>query len=237
MLLRPLEPVRWQPPSARVQRARRDRLSTPERRDLAAMLHQQFWCWGRDIHSRAGNLLIALGMTQHRATDGRIGGTRYTAADGSRHLWGFAICGRQHRTHWLLERFTLLPRVVLAPAGLLRAHGPEELPPTRRAHPTELSARCAWMASTARWIADYERGVARLAGIEHRRETLKRLESRACEAEEIVERWTRWSERFARLSFSTSTSDIGTSARLIPGSAIPLLAGAASAFSGSVRGR
>ena len=233
MLLRTHQPTRWKPRAARPRPMRDDRLGAPERRELAGMLHQQFWCWGRDITSGSGNLLIALGMTRHRAPDGRIGGTRYSTADGSRHIWGFAMGGVERGTHWLLERFALLPRVVIAPAGLLKAHGPEALPSTRRAHPTESAARWAWMATTARWIADYERGVQRVAGIAHRRATLKLLESPACDADQIVDRWMRWSERFARFSINA-----GATGARHGGSAMPAFVRPSRAiFSGSVLGR
>jgi hypothetical protein len=58
---------------------------------LARMLDRQMWCWGRDIRSPGGNLLVELGY--RRRPGSGVRSTEYAACDG-RHLlrlWGFGV--------------------------------------------------------------------------------------------------------------------------------------------------
>ena len=76
----------------------RRRVAVRDRRRLSELLHQQLWCWGRDVvPGPAGppvNLLVRYGLERHPPAGGGPGSNRYTSrpiGGGSRiHLWASA---------------------------------------------------------------------------------------------------------------------------------------------------
>jgi hypothetical protein len=128
-----------------------------------ALFEQQMWCWGCDVRREAGNLLLAYGMEKHPSPEPRYHSAYHSPleADGALTLWGWGLwiamqnCGSAFisRSNFRVHSSSI---VALRPAVWCEAQLPRFC--------TELSeskSDCL-LATAFRWIADYERWLARL---------------------------------------------------------------------------
>ena len=68
------------------------------------LMAQQLWCWGTDVESPQGNLLMKYGFDRHRDRGDDLRSTCYRLDKSQLHvsLWGFGIaCLRDCVTTWL----------------------------------------------------------------------------------------------------------------------------------------
>ncbi|MDX2140744.1 MAG: hypothetical protein SF123_21855 [Chloroflexota bacterium] len=136
------------------------------KRQGAALLDQQFWCWGCDIRHEE-NLFLSYGFIQTRASKD-CGGTHYTicpACGGVLRLWGgTAVYVDEQLGALMIKRYDFEPR--LLPSLIV-----PDLLPEKGVLPTTSTdfARCsALVAAVWGWIADYERWVLDAFGLPHR---------------------------------------------------------------------
>jgi hypothetical protein len=160
------------------------------RREVAALLHQQCWCWGCDIRRPCGNLLVHYGATRVPPLDGRRGGSSaYHVAlrDGTwLGLWGFGLAIVPGAgVPVLLGRYTPWPQV-LSSGSLTRVWAPPDLPARTRTD----DASAWWSVLRAlRWIATYEAWVLAEAGAEWRDATTHEWEPAVVPGRGMAARW------------------------------------------------
>ena len=137
------------------------------------LMSQQVWCWGRDVQSPDGNLLMHYGFERHRDSDDADRSTCYRWDRDELHvsLWGFGMFfGSRELGGLYLDRFDFCPVWAPIESLSLNVHWPDELPVFAR--PRGMSqwqrARKLWKQSLF-WIADYESWVRKSVGIRYRR--------------------------------------------------------------------
>lgn len=178
-------------------------LAVADKRRLQELLHQQMWCWGRDVLHAAppGDPLVWAGMTRYRAADA-AGGTgdaivhgsnRYAVALDERHtlsIWAFgAAVTYRHGGGIFLHRYQRGARLLPAgwqPTGL---HQSERLP--RLARPATPRER--------------ERGASLLdrLGPDYRRRTLGRWEHPIVEGPDMADEWRRLAKVYRQAASTT----------------------------------
>jgi len=136
----------------------------PVKRFATKLLDQQLWCWGRDISSPDGNLLIEQGFQRHRQPDaGAKGCTCYRLDDDARHvaLWGFGIFyGERELGGLLIRRFGFTPEWLGVESLALGIHSAQALPPFSRPSGADEWRRAHRLcAHLVEWIAGYERAI------------------------------------------------------------------------------
>ncbi|MEM6313027.1 MAG: hypothetical protein AAF743_03025 [Planctomycetota bacterium] len=181
--------VPTRPPSRRV--------STADKRRLQALLHQQLWCWGRDVaEGPSGNLLVWAGMARHGPdTPGVPGSNRYSIglSDGCEiSLWAFGVGLRQHDDWVFVHRYKrgvwLLPRSWRP--GAVRV--PDELPAMHRPRTADESNRSARLLGVMlAWIAEYERAVLARFGPTYRTQTLTDWKHIVIDGPAMADEWRR----------------------------------------------
>jgi len=178
---------------------RKQGLSTRDKKFAAELMHQQCWCWGRDIVSKE-NLLLRFGFERHRAP-ACPGSTRYELKTESMSiaLWGFGLWvgladgrngyfSRYRRGVWLLPKNFDISGV----------HDNLQIDlQLRRPKPGkdfELALKLTGVV--ANWCEAYERWVGESEGLAHRRATLKKWEHPLVEAHEMAAAWRQVRETY-----------------------------------------
>lgn len=159
-------------------------------RRLAALMHQQCWCWGCDIRRAAGNLLIEWGAD--RVPPPSRGGEQSsayhvrTATGAWLGLWGFGIAViPPEGPAVFLNRYAVAPAITDAEAIRSVWH-PRDLPVCR----PDGSLRSWWAASHALyWIATYESWVAETAGASWRRACSEAWKGSVVAGDELAHAW------------------------------------------------
>ena len=145
----------------------------PVKRFATKLLDQQLWCWGQDISSPHGNLLIEHGFQRHRERNaGSNGSTCYRLDDETRHvaLWGFGIFyGERQLGGLFVRRFGFAPVWLGVESLALGIHSARALPPFARPRGADEWRRahrlCAHMLE---WNARYEREILNNLGLAYR---------------------------------------------------------------------
>jgi len=162
------------------------------------LLHDQCWCWGRDVERPEGNLLLEFGFERIRNAEGRTFAYDLqrpeASATGERVvLAGSGLCyvpatstvaavlGRYDIRPRMIGRGEVdLPRWAAIGAGVFRSIGtPDAGSPLAR----------LVLACTVRWIASYEAWVRSVAGTEYRARCLASWPRASVAADHIVEHW------------------------------------------------
>ena len=138
------------------------------------LMAQQLWCWGKDVESPQGNLLMKYGFDRHRDRGDDLRSTCYRLDKSQLHvsLWGFGMFfGRREYGGLFLSRFDFTPCWAPIESLSLSIHWPDELPNFGRPQgPSQWQrARELWRSALC-WIADYERWVLKTFGIAYRRD-------------------------------------------------------------------
>lgn len=184
---------RWQRASTKQSPAFNCGVSTKEKRFAAELMHQQCWCWGRDILTRE-NLLLRFGFARHRPP-ACPGATRYalSLADGTRlALWGFGLwLGLPDGTQGFFSRYRRGVWLLPATFDVSSVHAADAvLRHLRRPAPGRECAVALRLARTAaQWCESYERWVAAQEGLGHRRATLRKWEHPLVDADEMPAAW------------------------------------------------
>jgi hypothetical protein len=173
----------------------RPRVAARDKRQLQQLLHQQMWCWGRDVHAVPENLLLRYGMTCSRPNESTgPGSNRYSGHISETaviYLWAFGVAviaspaeaifqHRYDRRPWLID-----PRWCAT-----SVHRPEQV--LCRARPRSPSERSAAMRLQVRlflWIEQYERWVTQTMGSDYRQKTLERWEHPVVEGSQMAAAW------------------------------------------------
>ncbi|HWL07596.1 MAG TPA: hypothetical protein VNQ76_04265 [Planctomicrobium sp.] len=180
----------------------------PVQRLAERLLTQQIWCFGQDIKSPHGNLLIEYGFQRHRGNSSqRAGSTCYRYDDEHRHinLWGFGLFYGERKLGGLyLGRFKFQPQWACVESLAQGIHWPEKLPAFSRPGQADEWRRAHQLCRRMlNWIADYEAWVIRHSGMDYRRTCLNEWPRRACDAGQIAACW-----RFlSRRSWEEESSD------------------------------
>lgn len=170
------------------------KLSTKDKQFAVELMHQQCWCWGRDIVAKE-NVLLRFGFERRRASI-CPGATRYEIErDQMRFaLWGFGMWlrlptgeqgffSRYYRGVWLLPRSFDVACV----------HDDKQVTPhLRRPTPGRDYAIASELTAAAATLCEqYERWVVDHVGPEHRQQTLTKWEHPLVESHEMVAAWRR----------------------------------------------
>ncbi len=205
--------VGWTPPVPSPP-WRLGRVAVRDRRRLAELLHQQLWCWGRDVAAGpAGppvNLLVRYGMDRHPPAGGGPGSNRYSSPPcrGARvHLWAFGVCVEGDGGSVFLHRYHRGPRV--PPRGWTAASAggrPDELTPFPRPRTTtERAVSARLLDRFLRWSAGYEAWVRRTMGDGYRDRTLARWEHPVVAGRDMPAAWLTLADVYARASGPPTT--------------------------------
>lgn len=215
------------PPESQLPQARK--LCVADKRRLQELLHQQMWCWGRDVkHSTPpGNLLIWAGMTRHGGTTpGEAGSNRYSIdlpAGFAISLWAFGIvatdsAGNSAVLHRYQRAIRLLPKG-WRPDDV---RTPEQLPRSRRPVTTGDRQRASAMLDVIlRWIESYERAVAREFGSGYRVRTLDGWEHPIVPGEAMADEWQRVAATYRRAGDATTSRSLLSFGRVVTGAGVP----------------
>lgn len=171
-------------------------LSVADKRRLQELLHQQLWCWGRDVLAQPTNLLIRHGMTRHGdAAPGQRGSNCYSLRRPDQTeilIWAFGLAIRTPTGGIFLHRYQRGPRLLPHDLDPSRVREPGHLPPLPRPRaPNEQHHAVRLLTSLFGWIAGYERWVLRTMGDGYRARTLDRWEHPVAAAAAMPDEWTR----------------------------------------------
>ena len=140
------------------------------------LMHQQCWCWGQDIRSTEGNLLVSRGFERSRPMERTMGSTRYALRlpDATVWLWGFGIVYEDRPGGAIyLNRFSFRPTYSERPFGGENVWSPAEVMGFSAPRSfSALDAAAMLTESLLLWIASYEDDILLCPGVSYRRATL-----------------------------------------------------------------
>jgi hypothetical protein len=162
------------------------------------LLHQQCWCWGRDVRCKHGNLLLTFGFDRQRPERPELGNSRYALeqTDGpSIYLWAFGLLVTLPGEGGIyIGRYCFVPCWVPDGMPLHRAWRAESFarqrPPLTRQQIRIARQLLRW---TLRFLASYEVWVLAHYGVAWRRESLREWHEPAILPERMSEEWRRLS--------------------------------------------
>lgn len=174
---------------------RRSALTRRQRHRAARLLDQELWCLGIDITRAEGNLLIDFGFERERPLERDSGSTAYHREREGIELtvWGFGVYAssadgglfiRRYGFRPLYCRTTAPPRVVWAPERLPLLRSPRGT--------TERQKALRLCDGLTKSLAVYERWLVEAAGVEYRRDCVRRWRKKAVVAgEDMASEWER----------------------------------------------
>ncbi|MDA0659746.1 MAG: hypothetical protein O2931_13045 [Planctomycetota bacterium] len=140
------------------------------------LLNQQIWCWGRDIDSSAGNLLIQYGFQRIEKPAESKAASLYRLDLSSTMrvvVRGFGLFFGDDRYGGLfLRRYQFQP--MLTPSSDLQqpAWMPDDLPRLSLPRADEISRCQSLLVDVIDWISRYESWISEHLGVAYRSETL-----------------------------------------------------------------
>jgi hypothetical protein len=158
------------------------------------LLNQQIWCWGQDIRSPTGNLLLSYGFTRTRPPGAEPGSSHYCLRLSERaniSLWGFGMFyGHAEFGGLFLQRYAFT--LAWTPQAALPAHvwTPEQLPSV--AAPRTVVARLhayRLLFAAVRWIVQYEKWIRDTVGLDYRHQCIARFSASTVPADEMIGAW------------------------------------------------
>ena len=172
-----------------------DRASLSEAwvRRAERLLHDQCWCWGRDVERAEGNLLVEFGFRRIATPEGRAFAYDLERAGEQVVLAGAGLCyaAAGSTQAVLLGRYDvrprLLPRCEVDTAQWAQVGGGVFEGAGTRDEGSPLSR--VLLAGAVRWIAGYETWVREVASVEHRAECLASWSRASITADRMVEAW------------------------------------------------
>jgi hypothetical protein len=176
-----------------------------ERRELARLIDQQWWCWGRDVCHPEGNLLLRLGLCRSRPAVPSRDGTLYSARveeHSAIYLWGFGAYYVEEARGGLYVGRTgnFAPRRSERPDAWGLHSSDELMAISRPLQPRDLPQAAALFEGLARWIARYEHWLAENLGVEYRRQCLEGWKKKpVCAAHDLAAAWEEIARKSRRL--------------------------------------
>jgi len=172
-------------------------LPAPWIRRAQNLLHDQCWCWGRDVDRLEGNLLIQFGFERIPNAEGRT--FAYDLCSGEQCegervvLAGAGLCytAAGSPAAALLGRYDARPRLIQRAdidLSIWSDIGPSVFQSKGERAERSLLAR-ELLAGALGWIASYERWVRGVAGSAYRAECLESWSRASTSADRIVEEW------------------------------------------------
>ncbi len=157
------------------------------------LLHDQCWCWGRDVERAEGNLLLEFGFQRVPTPEGRTFAYELDRAGEHVVLAGAGLCyaAADVADAALLGRYNVRPRLLpraevdtarwaAVGASVFQTAGTrDEAAPASR----------LLLLGAVRWIAGYESWVRRVAGVAYRTECLASWANASVTADRMVEEW------------------------------------------------
>jgi len=157
------------------------------------LLHDQCWCWGRDVERPEGNLLVEFGFRRVPSPEGRTFAYDLDRAGERVILAGAGLCyaapGSTQAA--LLGRYDVRPR--LLPRGEIDTAqwatvGASVFQSTGARDETSSTSRLL-LTGAVQWIGAYEAWVRRIAGVDYRNACLASWPRASVVADRIVEEW------------------------------------------------
>jgi hypothetical protein len=181
-------------------KARHSRAIVPSRlvKRGGTLLHQQCWCWGQDIRSPRGNLLMTHGFERRRPPSADAGQATcyvlHTSTHATVRLWGFGLAYTpQQGTAVFSGRYRFAPTPLTCPSVMhdvwSGAGMPDAIPATAIASPTWWT-----MVAAMRWMATYERWIPAAAGDGWRAATTKGWREAAVPGDALGPAWDELAE-------------------------------------------
>jgi hypothetical protein len=157
------------------------------------LLHDQCWCWGRDVERVEGNLLLAFGFQRVPTLEGRTFAYEFDREDERVVLAGSGLCyaAPGSTTAALLGRYNVRPRLLprsevdtarwatVGASVFMTVGTPEEASPVGH----------QLLVGVVGWIAGYEAWVRRVAGVDYRERCLASWPRASVVANRMVEEW------------------------------------------------
>jgi len=162
----------------------------------ADLLNQQIWCWGQDINSASGNLLIRTGFQRFERPPGCNAASVYRldiSPTARIVLRGFGVFYGDDR--WggvFVQRGGFSPRLTPDADLAKPAWRYDDLPPLKQPGVNDFSRCQRLLLELIEWIHQYEVAIAVQPGIGYRRETLlpwAPRKNRVVPAEEMAAVW------------------------------------------------
>ena len=165
------------------------------RRQAAALLNQQFWCWGQDVRRPEGNLLARYGFNREGKPETISGSSAYHLYDRSSarcHIMGLGLFwGDAGERGLLLRRVGWEPHMVASGARLCGVWNVEQMSQTRSPCTATDVVRCnGLLADALSWIAQYETRVAKICGIAYREQCVAGWRKQRIAAGDMATMWT-----------------------------------------------
>jgi len=179
----------------------------------ADLLNQQLWCWGCDIESLEGNLLIQYGFQRiENPADSNVASLyRLNISPTTRIiLRGFGIFfGDDEWGGLFLRRFGFTPQ--LTPSSDLSAPlwSSEDLPPLVEPRTGQATNCQQLLLKLTAWVSRYELWIEETIGVEYRREMLEPWEAKGrivIPAEEMPGSWCLLGEVMANV-YASNTAE------------------------------
>jgi hypothetical protein len=145
------------------------------RRWAAKLFDQQMWCFGKDITSQSGNVLLDLGMCYYRNPNHGRGSSLYVAdiASGfSIFLWSFGVMCTSAEGSVFIRRSDFSPKWSNLKTGL-GIHNLNELDPLEHPCKThQLTKVRLLLVQLVSWFAKYEHWISENIGSTYRSKTI-----------------------------------------------------------------
>ncbi len=146
-------------------------LPAPVRKLGAALVDVQMWCFGRDVLSPHGNLLLAYGFRKHPSPDARFHSTYQHANGWQLWSWGLWISQTGGSLYLPRRRFELFYMPCAAQPLIWQPEDLSKLQAPRAAD--ELAHALTLYKALCEAIIAYERWVQRQFGAAYRQQTIE----------------------------------------------------------------
>lgn len=169
--------------------------TTFEMQQAIELLNQQVWCWGRDVKSPRGNLLVQHGFHRTEKPAGSPAASLYRLELSSTTriiLRGFGVfCGDDRWGGLFLRRFGFKPKLTPAPDMSRPAWTAEDLPSLVLPGADQAESCQRLLMSLIDWVVQYETWIREVAGPSYRRKTLDDWNARqgVVPAEAMIKAW------------------------------------------------
>jgi hypothetical protein len=164
-----------------------------------ALFRQQMWCWGQDVKSEEGNLLLSYGFTYERPPEGAEGSTAYLLKLGDQRnlmLWRFGLFYAQAQIGGMLfKRPNFMPLLLPTSEVLARTWKLADLPEASLPQtPQEGRTACTLLSEALHWVSSYEGWIESKLGLAYRLRCLEKWNQPFLPPEKMAVEWKRLAE-------------------------------------------
>ncbi|MZG29488.1 MAG: hypothetical protein F3741_01580 [Nitrospinae bacterium] len=171
------------------------------------LLHQQLWCFGKDINSPNSNLLVKYGFKKVRPPEDKSGSTNYifrtidkVGDEVSMVLWGFGIYyGYGNNKCIYIGRYDVYPKLIHDEPLSLPAWAPSKLPEMKTPQSSEeWEYSFMLMSELFEWIARYEKWTNWVMDSSYREVCLKEWDQSIVSGNEMAWAWNKVANFFRK---------------------------------------